>query len=476
MCLLGKVIGLGVNATLGGAGLLGAGPGPRSRGITWQIGSCTQKGQSATVRFSSQLASAPVRRGMLVLLLAGVVVFPGVAERAGARSCQKASSGQCPARETVRWSRPLMGTWIAEDGVEGTVPGQGLAYVAIGHGIAVIGVGRTLRAYDARTGAVRWTTVLTGLPAGTAIVSVRAWDGMVSAGVAGGAAGAGQPPREDVLVRARNGRQMRMFPAAASGGVVSVGPRHAVVVGTRSVISYTYATGKVAWRVPTGTVDQAWRVDGRELYVSVSAQGELGTAPVTAVRQIDLANGAERLIQPPRKSFRGTLTAVLDGILVFSGADGLTMYSAATGRVTGERASAVFQGIDPVQHVLYADVAGGLVGIDPATGQNEPGTRVPGPPGTYGVLGGVALGLDPGASGQAWGYSIARRRVIWTSRSLPWPHYFVDLSGLAGSADAASGIVLLATCKQPGKAVPDSTLSGQDALTCLKPRLVAIGP
>lgn len=435
-----------------------------------------RKGLAAIVRFYRRLASAPVRRGALALLLAGVVLFPEAAARFGAGNCRDGGQSPCPAHRIVRWSRPLAGSWVALPGVEGTVPSQGQAYVAIGHGIAVVGTGLTLRAYDARTGAVRWTTTLTGLASGASIESVRAWPGAVTVGVAGGLVGRDEPERAEVLLDARNGRRIRTYLAASSGGAVSAGRRRTVIVGPKAVTSYSSKTGKARWRVPTGLAPQAWRVDGRELYVTVSAEGVVGTAPVTAVRQIGLHHGAERLIQPRGGSFDGRLVAVLDGVLVFSGPDGLSMYRVLTGRLTGQRAGAVFEGIDPIQHVLYVDVAGGQVGIDPVTGQNEPGTRVPGPPGTYGVLGGVALGLDSGAAGKAWGYSIAKRRVSWTTGPLPWPHYFVDLSGLGGSVDPGSGLVLLATCAKTGQAVPDGSLAGSDGQACLRARLVAIGP
>src|SRR5258708_4392865 len=186
------------------------------------------------------------------------------------------------------------------------------------------------------------------------------------------------------------------------------------------------------WRVRTGAADQAWRVAGGKLYLTVSTQGETGTSPVPAVRQISLGPGTGRLIRPCGRSFDGALSAVTDEVLVFAGAGGLSMYSVASGRLTGRRAGAVVEGIDPVASVLYVDIAGGLRGIDPITGQDEPGMAMPGSAATYGVRAGVALGLDSGGSGAAWGYSIAHRKVVWTAGPLRWPHFFVDLSGLGG--------------------------------------------
>jgi hypothetical protein len=76
------------------------------------------------------------------------------------------------------------------------------------------------------------------------------------------------------------------------------------------------------------------------------------------------------------------------------------------------------------------------------------GANGSGASGVYGVRGDVALGLDLGPQGDAWGYDVNSQRVIWTTRTLPWPHYFVDLSGIGGSADPTSGTLLIADCPQ----------------------------
>jgi hypothetical protein len=66
------------------------------------------------------------------------------------------------------------------------------------------------------------------------------------------------------------------------------------------------------------------------------------------------------------------------------------------------------------------------------------------------VRGGVALGLDQGASGEAWGYDLSAQRVIWTASHLPWPHYFVDTSGIGGSAEPDGATVVVAACGKLG--------------------------
>ncbi len=439
------------------------------------------------------LAKVPVQRAGLALLLAAVLIAAIVATRLGSGSCRGGKSA-CAARNYVRWSRSLSGSWIAQDGVEGTIFSQGQASAAAGHGVAVIGFGLTVSAYDVMTGFPRWTQNLTGLPGGSAVVSVRAWRGVVTVGVstpsgaaptditgssavgtAMGSSSRAAATRREIVLDSVTGKQLRTYEAAASGGAVQAGPKHTVIVGTTAVTGYLNSSGRAIWRDGTGAEGQAWRVAAGQLYVTVSAGGQVGTGPVTAVREIDLGSGAERLIRPPGGSFDGALNGVVGGSLIFSGSTGLSMYSVANGRLTAQVPGAVAVGSDPVQGVLYADVAGALTGIDPVTGRIlavQPGTV---PEGVYGVREGVALGLDSGAGGAAWGYSMAERHTIWTAKSLPWPHYFAETSGLEGSVDPASGTVLLVTCEATGQPVRGIVVGG-GGKSCLKPRLVAVGP
>ncbi len=422
------------------------------------------------------LLSAPVRRTALGLILVAVVLFPSGTPSHHAGRCD----GQaCPTAGAIIWSRRLTGPWVAENGVQGTVYAKGQAFAAVGHGVAAIGFGLTLDVFDAGTGFPRWAATLAGVPAGASIISVRVWPGVVTAGVevpGGSASGGGG--REEVVLDAVTGKQLRTFPAAWFGGAVNATPKSTVIVGRNSVTDYSNSTGKVLWRHGTGSAPQAWERSGSSLFVTVSASGVVGTAPVTAVRQINLRTGKEGLITPIGQPFDGRLSGAFDGTLLFSSGDGLRMYSELTGRQTGERIGAVPEAIDPVQRVLYVDVRGALIGIDPMSGLNEPGTIYPGPPGTYGVRDGVALGLDPGAAGTAWGYNLATKHVIWTTRALPWPHFFVDLSGIGGSADPANNTVLLVTCAKVGRTEQAGALVGVVASgagqLCLRPLLVEI--
>lgn len=459
--------------------------------------STRKEGRAARAKLS-QLMSAPVRRSALGLILVAVLLFPS---GAGNRHRKICSTYQCKANGAIIWSRPLTGPWLAQSGAQGTVYGLGQAYAAVGSGTAAVGYGLTLDAFDAKTGFPRWAATLGGVPAGSAITSVRVWSGVVTAGVqvvaspgsnsappagpsnSGGAlgnsAGSGEQTvigREEFVLSAVTGKQLSVYPAAWFGGAVSASRKDTVVVGATSVTSYSNATGKVRWRDLTGRGGQAWQVSGDELYVTVSATGAAGTAPVTAVQQINLRNGAQGLVQPASHTFEGKLDGVVDGEMLFSSAAGLRMYSDVTGKLTGFRARAVPEVIDSEQEVLYVDVGGRLIGIDPVSGRNERGTSYPGPPGTYGVRDGVALGLDPGANGAAWGYNIARKHVIWTTRSLPWPHFFVDPSGLGGSSAARSDTVLLATCAKVGQQPQPAAVSvpGGSGSVCLRPMLVAI--
>ena len=78
----------------------------------------------------------------------------------------------------------------------------------------------------------------------------------------------------------------------------------------------------------------------------------------------------------------------------------------------------------------------------------------------------MAFGLDQGASGEAWGLDTASQRVVWNTGPLPWPHVFVDFSGIGGSADSHSDVIILAACAQANL--------GATPPQCLRPELVAV--
>jgi hypothetical protein len=81
----------------------------------------------------------------------------------------------------------------------------------------------------------------------------------------------------------------------------------------------------------------------------------------------------------------------------------------------------------------------------------------------YVVRDGVALGLDGGANGAAWGYDMSTGQVAWTLPALPWPHFFSGTAGLGGSAAASGDLVVVTAC--PHLAASQGT--------CADPELVA---
>ena len=196
--------------------------------------------------------------------------------------------------------------------------------------------------------------------------------------------------------------------------------------------SYSNRTGAVLWSRPTGRAAQAWKVSGNDLYLTVSAGGYLSNGPVRALRKIFLRSGVQRLVRPPGRSFRGVLSRVFDGVVVFTDARGTIAYSATTGRRLWRRLGAVPGNADTPGGLLYLTDGSSLAGVEPETGRTQvrvSGGSTTGTSGFYAVRDGVVLGLDQGAQGDAWGYDVAVGRVLWTNSELPWPHYFVDLSG-----------------------------------------------
>ncbi|HYB85968.1 MAG TPA: PQQ-binding-like beta-propeller repeat protein [Streptosporangiaceae bacterium] len=416
-----------------------------------------------------------IRRLSFVAVLAVAAVAPGPAAGSRSHACTRPGIPGCGRAGTVRWARLLPGPWIAQNGLLGTTPAHGQAYAALGDQVAAVGSGLAVSAFAARSGQPLWTADLTGFPAGSAIVSVRVWPNVVTAGVelpsaAGGAAS--RAARKEVVLAAATGRRIRAYPAALFGGAVAADAAATVIVGAHAVTSYANRTGAVIWSRPTGDAAQAWQEDGNRLYVTVAAGGYLGAAPVTALRQINLRTGAERMVRPPGHAFAGPLSLAFDGVVFFAGTAGVTAYSEATGDQLWHRRAGLPESVDVAGRRLYLLVGNALVGVDPRTGARlarVSGATAAASAGLYGVQAGAALGLDHGALGKAWGYDVVTQRVLWTSAPLPWPHYFVDPSGIGGSTSPSSDGLLLAICAALG---PRSAPGAPQ--TCLRPELAAI--
>jgi hypothetical protein len=409
------------------------------------------------------------RRSILAVVLVGAAIIPGRAAVVAARNCTKPKCA--PGVTVARWARPLAGSWVAEGGALGTALSHGEAYAAAGDGVAVVGFGSTISAYRLSDGAPLWTAGLAGFPPGASVVSVRAWSGVVTVGVAGSPVAGRVARQHEVVLSAAAGQRIRTFPAAAYGGAITASKARTVIVGTTAVTSYANATGKVIWRRPTGTVAQAWRVDGGDVFLTVAKGGYLGSSPVTALRRISLRTGAQTILRPASGTFAGQLSAATGGAVLFSGPAGLTGYSQATGRLMWQYSGVVPQAVDAIAQRLYVVGGTALIGLDPQTGKVVSRSATPGAGALYAVSGGVALGLDEGALGDAWGYNLRSKRVIWTAKSVPWPHFFVDLSGIGGSVASSGGSILLAACTQVGSAERSGT-----APPCTQPELVAITP
>ena len=236
-----------------------------------------------------------------------------------------------------------------------------------------------------------------------------------------------------------------------------------------AVTSYANRTGAVRWSRPTGPVPQDWQVDGGQLYLAVAAGGYLGSAPVTALRRINLATGAQRIVRPHGSPYDGALSLAYQGVVVFSSARWATAYSGSTGRALWQHPNALPETFDAVAGRLYLISGNTLIGVSPQTGTTLARVNAASSSGLYGVREGAVLGIDHGGLGKAWAYDIATQRVLWTSRALPWPHYFVDLSGIGGSAPPGEDAVLLAVCGQVG-----SPPSGTAPPPCARPELAVV--
>lgn len=411
-----------------------------------------------------------LRRVVLAVALLVVVLIPlPVLASDTSPQLPACDSESCRAKPVSAklWAVPLGGTWSAGTGPGttgdgGTVPVNGqAASVAVGSGFVVVGTGLSLTGYDSASGGKRWQTTLTG-PAGAEIVAVRAWPGVITVGLLA----AGGHSRTEVVLDAKTGRELQHYPAAVFGGTVTASSATTVVIGRATVTSYDNATGRVRWQRST-TGGQSWQADGQTLYVAEAPGGYLSSSPVTALKVIDLRTGADRVLRSPLgHPFSGTLALAADRAVLFASAAGVTAYSESTGDLLWSRTGWVLEGADPAgQQVDFTSAGGTLIGADPYTGAvraSAPASVATGAAALYVVRGGVALGLDSGASGMAWGYDMAKGKVTWTWGPLPWPHFFSGVAGLGGGAAASGDMAVVTTC-------PHLAPSG----ICADPELVA---
>src|SRR5215470_1382651 len=256
-----------------------------------------------------------IRRLSFAAVLLVIAVAPGPA--AGSRSGRCAGPGGpggsgCGSDGTVRWARLLPGPWVAQPGLLGTTPARGQAYAALGDQVAALGSGLAVSAYAVGSGQPLWTTDLTGFPAGSAIVSVRVWPGVVTAGVRRPAR-AGTAARKEVVLAAATGRRIGVYPSAPFGGAVAADAATTVIVGAHAVTRYANRTGAALWSRPTGQAAQAWQEDGNFLYVTVSADGYLGAAPVTAPRRVVRRPRPRRVVSAGDEALHGKRSLIFLG-------------------------------------------------------------------------------------------------------------------------------------------------------------------
>lgn len=124
--------------------------------------------------------AAWARRAFLAAVLIAAAVIPG---RASSQQAQHCTGVRCTTAGSILWTRALGGSWLAQPGVPGTVPNQAAAYASAGGGLAVVGTRTSVTALAESTGKLDWQVSLTGFPAGSAIVGVRAFAGVVAVGV-----------------------------------------------------------------------------------------------------------------------------------------------------------------------------------------------------------------------------------------------------------------------------------------------------
>ena len=440
------------------------------------------------------------KRAFIAVVLVGAAVIPG---RASSDQPGHCTGVRCTEAGSILWTAALPGLWLAQPGVTGTVPAKVGAYAATGAGLAVIGAGTAASGFSVSTGKRLWRVALTGVPAGSAIVGVRAFRGIIAVGVAPlrltsargpstrsrsrqgrslrgqsrrGLSGAA---RYEVMLSAATGRQIGIYPAATYGGAVAASDATTVIVGTHAINAYDNATGRIRWSTAIGTSGLAWRVTGGTLWVTDDGASN-GAASQPVLLRIDLQTGATQTVRIRARTVPGSLSDVAGNVVLFSSADGVFAYDSNTGNLLwcmanskscplAYRAFADVDLADSGPGTVYLASGNRLLGVTISTGKEISSAPISVASSLYSVTNEVALGLDENALGEAWGYNLRTSRIAWTSASLPWPHFFVDLAGLGGSTSPGSPIALIATCPDVG-----APATADSAPVCRRPELDAV--
>ena len=287
-------------------------------------------------------------------------------------------------------------------------------------------------------------------------MSVRTWPGEVTAASPTPGPGIWSAPRWSIsgLTGTESGR----YPAAVFGGAVGGSALYTVIVGPTAVTSYDNATGRVRWRLATGPVPQAWRTDGRD-----AVRGRIR-------RRVPGFGAGHRAApdRPARPARRSSSGRWRDSRSPARSAPRSTAWCCSP-RGRGDRVRRHDRSVAVVHRRGGArglptraaadlpDPGSNLIAVDPLTGQvtaTVSGSAVTGRRACTWSGTVWRSGSTRAPNGDAWGYDIGAQRVTLAAAGLPWPHYFVDLSGVGGSADPASNLVVIAACTQLAPSSP----------------------
>ncbi len=86
------------------------------------------------------------RRLSFAAILLVAAITPGTAAGWSSLLCQR---GHCEGAGTIRWIRPMPGSWTVQNGEAGTSPAGGQAYASLDSQLAAVGAGLTVSAYQA---------------------------------------------------------------------------------------------------------------------------------------------------------------------------------------------------------------------------------------------------------------------------------------------------------------------------------------
>jgi hypothetical protein len=421
---------------------------------------------------------APITYVLVVAtLLAGLTACGGKAPSPTSTSIAHCSRNPCTDAGAIRWTAPV-GTQLVASSSLPVLYRNAVGYqplLASANSTMVLAIQRSVRAFDASTGAVRWIAPDDLIPPDMVADRLTPIGSYIDLSVMPrSATGVGQ----DLLLDPATGHVIAQVPALEAEGIAWADASSIVAIEPTALVRLTIGQSTPVWSVPITRTIPNDKQSSPHATVGI-AHDQIWVSGVEDVKLLELSTGQPAVV--PSELAGLSLVYSASTHLVLSGQTGvgLTFYDAAQGKVLARLSDMFVRAIDIQRGVIYVAPENGereLTGYSLSTGERQPKPSTPLeyyiPPatGVFSVIavrdGTAILQSDDederGATTTFVGRDALTGRLRWTSAGLRNYFPIVGFVRLAyGSSDVA-GI----TCADAGL--------GTGEHPCADPRLTVV--